>query len=181
VVVCGRVGDVGLKRITRVVAARRSWWVAASGRGPVGLSREELFARIRIDAVREDLSIRELARRYQVGRGTVRQTLRSPVPRPRKRPVRTAPSLGPFREVLDGWLRENLTLLVKQRQTARRMTDRLVEEFGSAASYSTVRDYVAFRQPQIEADAGASVWSLSGFLARYNEPDRDAEVDFGEL
>lgn len=147
----------------------------------MGLSREELFARIRIDAVREDMSIRELARRYQVGRGTVRQALRSPVPRPRKRPVRTAPSLGPFREVVDGWLRENLTLPVKQRQTAKRMTDRLIEEFGSAASYSTVRDYVAFRRPQIEAEAGASVRSLSGFLARHNEPGRDAEVDFGEL
>ena len=105
----------------------------------MGLSREELFARIRIDSERSELSVRGLARKYGVGRGTVRQALRSPVPVPRKRPVRTAPSLGPFREVVDGWLRENLTLPVKQRQTARRMTVRLTEEFGSTASRLPMR------------------------------------------
>jgi len=42
----------------------------------MGLSKEELFQRIRADADRA-VSIRALARMYVVGRGTVRQALRS--------------------------------------------------------------------------------------------------------
>jgi hypothetical protein len=56
-------------------------------------SRVELFARIRRDARVEGLSIRELARRYEVGRPTVRLAL-SP---PRKPRVRSAPRSEPFR------------------------------------------------------------------------------------
>jgi transposase len=147
----------------------------------MSLSKEELFRRIRSDSVREGLSIRALARRHRVGRRLVRQALTSSAPTPRKTPVRNAPSLGPFREVIDGWLRENLAAPVKQRQTVRRMADRLVEEYGSTASYGTVRDYVAYRRPLIEAEAGSPVSSLPGFLLRHYEPGRDAEVDFGEL
>jgi len=47
-------------------------------------------------------SIRELARRHDTGRRMVRQALASAVPGPRKRPERIAPSLGPFRETVDG-------------------------------------------------------------------------------
>jgi transposase len=147
----------------------------------MSLSKEELFTRIRTDRDREGTSIRELARRYGVGRQMVRQALASPVPGPRKRPERIAPSLGPFREVIDGWLRENLILPVKQRQTAQRMADRLAEEYGAAVSYSTVRDYVAFRRPLIEDEARSLPTSLPGYLRRHNDPGRDAEVDFGEL
>lgn len=42
--------------------------------------RVELFARIRRDARIEGLSIRGLAKRYQIGRDTVRQALSGPLP-----------------------------------------------------------------------------------------------------
>ena len=53
---------------------------------------------------------------------------------------------------------------------------------GSAAgSCSTVRDYVAFRRPLIKDEARSLPTSLPGCLQRHNAPDRNAEVDFGEL
>lgn len=53
--------------------------------------RMELFAKIRRDARFEGASIRELAKRYQIGRDTIRQALVSPVPPARKVPVRSSP------------------------------------------------------------------------------------------
>jgi hypothetical protein len=89
-------------------------------------SRVELFEQIRRDKDREDLSERALAARYRVGRGTVRQALESPIPPPRKRPEgRAAPKLGEFRELIDGWLADDLKAPRKQRHTARRVWKRL--------------------------------------------------------
>jgi hypothetical protein len=65
----------------------------------------ELFELIRRDRDREDLSIRALAERHSVHRRAVRQALASPLPPKRKRPEgRPAPKLGPYRELIDGWL-----------------------------------------------------------------------------
>ncbi len=55
-------------------------------------SRVELYAAIRRDVRVEGLSIRELAVRHWVHRRTVRQTLASAFPPPRKTPVRLARS-----------------------------------------------------------------------------------------
>jgi len=41
-------------------------------------------------------------------------------------------------------------LPVKQRQTAQRVADRLVEEYTAPVSYSTAFDCVAFRRPLVE-------------------------------
>jgi hypothetical protein len=62
----------------------------------------ELFAKIRRDARVEGVSIRGLAKRYQVGRDTVRQALSDPVPPARKKPVRSSPRLEAFKRALRG-------------------------------------------------------------------------------
>lgn len=117
--------------------------------------RVELFARIRRDARVEELSIRELARRHGVARATVRQALAQAEPPARKTPVRVAPKLDPFKPAIDAMLVEDLTAPRKQRHTARRILARLAEEHDATVlSYSTVRDYVALRRPQIDAEAG---------------------------
>ena len=101
------------------------------------------------------LSIRELATKHHVHRRTVRQALASAVPPPRKIPARTSPRLAPFAAAVDGMLRADLDAPKKQRHTARRVLARLVDEHGAAGlSYSTVRDYVAKRRPEIAAEAG---------------------------
>lgn len=70
--------------------------------------RVELFAAIRRDARVEGMSIRALARKYEVGRNTVRQALASAEPPPRKTPIRTSPRLEPFKTAIDAMLTEDL-------------------------------------------------------------------------
>jgi transposase len=149
------------------------------GAGGLG-SRVELFAEIRRDARVEEVSIRELADRYHVHRRTVRQALASAVPPPRKTPVRTSPRLAPFQAAIDAMLRADLDAPKKQRHTARRVLARLVDEHGAAGlSYSTVRDYVARRRPQIAADAGKPL--ETGCVPQTHPPAAEAEVDFHDL
>jgi transposase len=118
----------------------------------------ELFEAIRRDQRREELSIRQLADRHRVHRRTVRQALESAVPPSRKQRVFAAPVLDPVKPLIDAMLREDLDAPRKQRHTARRVLARLVDEHGvSEISYSTVRDYVAKRRPQILVEARAGV------------------------
>lgn len=63
--------------------------------------RVELFAATRRDARVEGLSIRELARRHQVHRRTVRQALATAEPPARKVPVRQAPKLDAFKPAIE--------------------------------------------------------------------------------
>jgi transposase len=140
----------------------------------------ELFEVIRRDHRREELSIRQLADRHGVHRRTVRQALGSPVPPVRKQRVFAAPVLDPVKPIIDAMLREDLDAPRKQRHTARRVLARLVEEHGaSEISYSTVRDYVAKRRPQILAEAGRAL--EAGCVPQTHRPAAEAEVDFHDL
>ena len=142
-------------------------------------SRVELFARIRRDARVEGLSIRELARRYGVGRPTVRQALAQAEPPARKLRVRSAPRLDVFKAAIDEMLRQDLDGPRKQRHTARRIFARLAEEHGATQlSYSTVRDYVRRRRPEINIEAGRLP---EVFIPQEHAPGAEAEVDFGEV
>ncbi|MHB8451851.1 MAG: IS21 family transposase [Mycobacteriales bacterium] len=143
-------------------------------------SRVELFEAIRRDHRREELSIRQLADRHRVHRRTVRQALESAVPPPRKSRVFAAPVLDPLRLLIDAMLREDLDAPRKQRHTARRVLARLVDEHGvGEISYSTVRDYLAKRRPQILAEAGRAL--EVGCVPQTHEPGAEAEVDFHDL
>ena len=120
--------------------------------------RMELFAKIRRDARVEGLSIRGLAKRYQIGRDTVRQALSDPLPPARKTPMRSSPRLDPLRAAIDAMLTEDTTAPRKQRHTAKRILARLIEEHVAAdLSYSTVRDYVRVRRAQTDVEAGRRV------------------------
>lgn len=143
-------------------------------------SRVELFAAIRRDRRVEELSIRELAERYRVHRRTVRQALESAIPPPRKVPVRTGRVLEPFKAAIDDMLRTDLEAPRKQRHTARRVLARLVDEqAGDGLSYSTVRDYVARRRPEIWAEAGRSC--EQAFVPQDHPLGGEGEVDFADL
>jgi transposase len=143
-------------------------------------SRVELFAAIRRDRRVEELSIRELAEKYRVHRRTVRQALESATPPPRKVPVRTAQVLEPFKPAIDEMLRTDLDAPRKQRHTARRVLARLVEEQGGdGLSYSTVRDYVAKRRPEVWAEANRSC--EQAFVPQDHLLGGEGEVDFADL
>jgi transposase len=138
-------------------------------------SRVELFERIRRDREREGLSIRGLARRHGVHRRAVRQALASPLPPPRRQPEgRLAPKLGPFRPLIDEWLVADREAPRKQRHTAKRIWQRLVDEHGADVAETTVREYVRRRRREL----GEPVDEV--FVPQVHEPGVEAEVDWGE-
>lgn len=67
----------------------------------------ELFAKIHRDARVEGLSIRGLAKRYQIGRDTVRQAWSDPLPPARKTAETLSPRLDPFKHAIDAMLTED--------------------------------------------------------------------------
>lgn len=121
------------------------------------------------------MSIRELARRHGVHRRTVRAALADATPPPRKAPNRAAPVLGPHDEVVRAWLRADLEAPKKQRHTARRVWQRLVEEQGATVAESTVRARVA----QLKVEVGLTRREV--MVPQTHGPAEEAEVDFGEF
>ena len=140
----------------------------------------EQFAAIRRDHRVEGLSFGALSDRHGVHRRTVRQALESAVPPPRKTPQRIAPRLAPYKSAIDAMLRSDVDAPKKQRHTARRILARLVDEYGATdLSYSTVRDHVRKRRPQILAEAGKPL--EVGFVPQTHPPAAEAEADFHDL
>jgi transposase len=139
-------------------------------------SKVELFEQIRrVRRLQPEVSIRELARRFSTHRRTVREALESATPRPRKAVTRSASELGRFKPIIDGWLEADREVPRKQRHTARRVWQRLVDEHGATVGESTVRRYVAEvrrRQPAVLADI---------MVPQRHLPGDEAEVDFGRV
>ena len=138
-------------------------------------SRVEQFEQIRRDRDREGLSVRGLAVRHGVHRRAVRQALASSVPPVKRSPVgRPAPKLGPFRAVIDGWLEADRAAPRKQRHTAKRVHQRLVDELGADVAETTVRQYVR----ACKRAMGFAVDEV--FVPQVHAPGMEAEVDWGQ-
>ena len=135
----------------------------------------ELFEHIRRDRREERVSIRGLARRHRVHRRTVRQALKSALPPRRKRAPRLAPQLGPYVEVIREWLVADLSAPRKQRHTARRIWQRLVDERGASVAESTVRAYVGRLRRELESG------SVEVTIPQLHPPGEEAEADFGRV
>lgn len=135
-----------------------------------------LFEQIRRARRREpDVSIRDLARRFGTHRRTVREALASAVPPPRRPVVRPSPVLDPWKPTIDAWLDADRGAPRKQRHTARRVWQRLVDEHQAQVGESTVRRYVAEvrrRQPAVLVEVKVPQW---------HPPGAEAEVDFGSV
>jgi transposase len=143
------------------------------------MSKVDLFAAIRRDA-RAGMSVRAMAGKYQVSRRTVRATLQSAWPQPRKAMPPRASKLDDFKPIIDEILRADLDAPRKQRHTVTRIYDRLIAEHGMpGVSYSVVRRYVADRKPKIRVEAGRG--PVNVFFPQTHRPGEEAEVDFGEV
>ena len=135
----------------------------------------EQFEGIRRDHRDEGLSIRQLAAKYRVHRRTVRSALVDAVPPVRRVPERAAPVLGPYEDVVRGWLTDDLTAPRKQRHTARRVWQRLLEEQDAAVAESSVRAMVA----ALKVEVGLTRREV--MVPQTHPPAEEAEVDFGEF
>ena len=112
--------------------------------------RVELFEQIRrTRRVEPTVSIRELATRFGTHRRTVRDALASPLPPTRKAVVRSSPALEEWKSTIDGWLKADREAPRKQRHTARRVWQRLTDDYDAHVGESTVRRYVASGASQI--------------------------------
>lgn len=89
-------------------------------------------------------SIRQIARELHRSRKTIRKAIHDPgVPVYTRRRPPTKQRIGPFSGVIRKWLEEDEQRPAKQRHTARRIFDRLRDEFGYMGTDRTVRREVS--------------------------------------
>jgi transposase len=139
----------------------------------------EQFERIRRDGRDEGLSVRALAVRHRVHRRTVRQALLDATPVPRKAPVRQRPVLGVHEAQVRQWLSGDRDVPRKQRHTARRVWERLVEEHSARVSESAVRSLVAAVRADLAVEHGSGKALVT--VPQTHPVGLEAEVDFGEF
>ncbi|NNJ47897.1 MAG: IS21 family transposase [Acidimicrobiia bacterium] len=138
-------------------------------------SKVQLYEQIRRVHEREQLSIRELSRRFGVHRRDVRAALESAVPAPRKISERPAPKMDEFKPIIDGWLEADRSLPRKQWHTARRVWQRLVDEHDADVGESTVRKYVKVVRERQETPL------VDVAVPQHHPLGEEAEVDFGSI
>jgi len=95
-------------------------------------------------------SVRQVSRQLHLARQTVRKALASAEPpRYHLTKPRPCPAMDPFADAIRAWLEQDKVAPPKQRHTARRIYDRLVQEYGFTGAESTVRHYVAQLRPAL--------------------------------
>ena len=130
----------------------------------------ELYGRVRYAVQIEGLSHRETARRFGLDPRTVAKMVRFSVPPGyvRKKPP-AKPKLDPFIAVIDRILGDDKSRPKKQQHTAKRVFERLRNEYGFTGGITIVKDYVAgWRQRTQEM-----------FVPLVHPPGH-AQADFGE-
>ena len=130
----------------------------------------ELYGRVRYAVQIEGLSHREAARRFGIDPRTVAKMMKFSAPPGyvRKKPP-TKPKLDPFIPLIDRILGNDKSRPKKQQHTAKRIFERLRDEYGFTGGLTIVKDYVAgWRQRAQEM-----------FVPLVHPPGH-AQVDFGE-
>jgi transposase len=103
----------------------------------------EYYELIRRKHFVDGMSLRAIAKELGHSRKFVKKAISHPVPpgyqlsKSKPKPV-----LDPVRPMIDAWLEEDLSRPVKQRHTAQRIYERLVDEHDFAGDVTTVRRYV---------------------------------------
>src|SRR5689334_6403563 len=99
----------------------------------------ELFEEIRREYEHGVGTVKGVARKLGVHRRMVREALGDAIPRPKRKPARSRPALGPVIEFIDGILAADRKAPRKQRHTAHRIYERLRENMpGHTVSESSV-------------------------------------------
>ena len=132
--------------------------------------RVDAYLRGRRAVMVEGKSIREVSREFGLHRDTVRKMLAYSVPPGYRRqtPPRR-PKLEPYTGVIDRILEDDLRRPRKQRHTAKRIFERLRDEYGFDGGYTTVKDYVREHRRQTKE-----------MFVPLSHPPGHAQCDFGE-
>ena len=130
----------------------------------------DVYLRVRRAVMVEGMSVREAARTFGLHRNTVRKMLTHSVPPgyQRQTPPRR-PKLSPYTGVIDHILDEDHHVPRKQRHTAKRIFERLRDEYGFDGGYTTVKDYVREHRRQTRE-----------MFVPLSHPPGHAQCDFGE-
>lgn len=124
----------------------------------------------------QGLNISEIANKMKMDWKTVRKYVdmtdfNDPEPMPEQK--RLCPKLDPFKEKIDEWLCEDKKAPRKQRHTAKRIYDRLVEEVpGFHCSVRTVSSYVNVRKEEL------NLKKAEGYIPLIHYPG-ESQGDFG--
>ena len=130
----------------------------------------DVYLRVRRLVMVEGMSMREAARTFGLHRDTVRKMLEYSVPPGYRRqmPPRR-PKLSPFTGIIDQILENDHHVPRKQRHTAKRIFERLRDEYGFNGQYTIVKDYVREHRRQTK----------EMFVPLSHAPGH-AQCDFGE-
>jgi transposase len=130
----------------------------------------ELYARVRRAVQVDGLSEREAARQFGISRETVRKMLRYALPPgySRQQPIQR-PKLGAWLGIIDQILGDDNARPAKQRHSAKRIFERLRDEYAFPGGYTIVKDYV--RQRKL---------SQREMFVPLAHPPGNAQADFGE-
>lgn len=130
----------------------------------------ELWTEIRRKVLVEGVSKRSILRDYRIGHQLLAKILANPEPRGYQLTgVRAKPKLAEFLPVIDQILDDDKTAPKKQRHTARRIFERLRDEYGYTGGITQVK----------EAVARSKRYSKEVFVPLSHPPGR-AQYDFGE-
>jgi len=103
------------------------------------MTRVDKIKEIRTLAITQGLSIREVSRRLNLSRNTVRKILRSDaVKQTYQRTISNVPVTGPILVKVEEWLKEDLTQRRKFRRTAWRIYEILRDEHRYTGSYESI-------------------------------------------
>ena len=130
----------------------------------------DLYYEVRRSVFLEGLSRREVARRYGIARKTVDKMCQFSAPPGYRRtaPV-VRPKLDGFTEIIDQILAADQKMPAKQRHTAKRIFERLRDEYGFEGGQTIVKDYVHDKK-----------LSSKEMFVPLHHPPGHAQVDFGE-
>ena len=118
----------------------------------------DVYLRVRRAVMVNGMSVREASRVFGLHRDTVRKMLAySAPPGYRRKGPPHRPKLESFTGVIDRILEEDLGVPKKQRHTAKRIFERLRDEYGFDGGYTTVKDYVREHRRQTQGDVRAAL------------------------
>lgn len=135
----------------------------------------EMYEYIRFSHHKLGHSIRRIHRTTGLARKTIRKVLEGQVPAYRTQRSRQSPVIGPYLETIESWLIKDKRMPKKQRHTASRIYQRLVDEYGYEGSQPTVLRAVRILREQLD------ISHKEAFIPSDPEKREGAEMDWGEL